>query len=116
MICLENGFELSFNEKKMRKIIGKSFRLANFLIFYSTLLSATVMFFIAQCYFVLRGKTMWEQMHGLKIEDDLTLRQRIKSVFGPWFLLNFIYPTPWTNRLDSQSYSLVIVKDSQKFV
>jgi hypothetical protein len=66
-------------------------------------------FFASQIFYALQGMTMYEY-HTTSIYDKqnnhhqrLSSNQRIVLLFGPYWLLNFIFPQPWfTNRLNAE--------------
>jgi len=49
-------------------------------------------FLVAHFYTILQGKTAFEDEHKLNVVDTRNASQKIASVFGPLWLLNFLFP------------------------
>lgn len=64
-------------------------------------------FFVVQWYHILRGQTMFESGKKQVIADGSSKKQRIESIFGPYWLVNFIFPTPYKNKLDESFKKIV---------
>ena len=58
-------------------------------------------FFVSQWVLLFRGQSMMEAMRPNAPREPGTFKERIHTVFGPYFLLNFLLPMPWLrNKLD----------------
>lgn len=63
--------------------------------------SGALVFFFMQLYLIQRNITMFERM---KKQFDQSTRpsvlERLRYIFGPMFLLNFLVPLPFRNKMD----------------
>lgn len=66
------------------------------LVFYLTFtaLIAAIFFLLWQCVLVKNGQTSYELVKGKKTYQS-GIMTHIRSVFGPFWVLNFIFPMPW---------------------
>lgn len=61
---------------------------------------ACLYYFATQCYLVWQGQTSYEYVKGLK-HYSYSLGENLRSVFGPFWFLNFLVPLPFLKSSDN---------------
>ena len=61
---------------------------------------ACLYYFATQCYLVWQGQTSYEYVKGLK-RYSYSLGENLRSVFGPFWFLNFLVPLPFLKSADN---------------
>lgn len=68
---------------------------------------ASLAFFITQWYYILNGRTMFESASSQFANDGASMSRRITTTFGPYWAINFLFPSPFKNNLD-ESFKKII--------
>lgn len=63
--------------------------------------------FVVQWYYILNGLTIHESRRKIAIVDRLSIQQKMEHVFGPYWIINFIFPLPFKNKLE-ESFKKII--------
>lgn len=75
--------------------------------------SGAMTFFCAQWYFILKNITMYERLKKQYVpKDSLTYFERLRFVFGPMCILNFIFPMPFKNKKEKSLKQFLIECDT----